>query len=282
MKTLFEGGNIFKNAEGSLTGRIATKDVEPTVAFIEKITGLDFTAEKGEDNKPVKWLGSTGRRENSDDRFELNSSGDLDLSVDANETSKAELIEKLAAWCFEQGIDQADIMNKGRKITDRWIKDAGDQVHFRTPINGNPDNGYVQTDFMFSTTPDFQRGSMIGGSDKYRGEHRHILLSSIARARGLKYSPKFGLVDPETNEVISNDWNTIAKRLLGQTATVADIRSVEKITDYIKKLPNYEELIAAAAETLGKYGVELPAKESLDNFAEGSTDWFRAVISKVE
>ena len=216
MKTLFEGGNIFKNAEGPLTDRISTKDVESTVAFIEKITGLDFTAEKGEDKKPVKWLGTTGRKEHPDGTFELNSSGDLDLSVDSNETSKEELTAKLIAWCTKQGIDQDKMMNKGRKKTDGWIKDAGDQIHFRTPINGNPDAGYVQTDFMFSATPDFQRGSMIGGSDKYRGEHRHILLSSIARARGMKYSPKFGLVDPDTNEVISNDWNVIAKHLLGQ------------------------------------------------------------------
>src|SRR6056300_817873 len=110
-------------------------------------------------------------------------------------------------------------MNKGRKITDGWIKDAGDQVHFRCPIKGDRSNGYVQTDFMFSATPDFQRGSMIGGSDNYRGEHRQILLASIARARGMKYSPKHGLIDPDTNEVVSNDWNTIAKRVLGLSAT---------------------------------------------------------------
>ena len=274
-------GNIFKNTSGPLTTRIATKDVEPTVAFLEKITGLDFTEEKGEDNKPVKWLGSTGRREHADGTFELNSSGDLDLSVDSNEVSKEQVIEKLATWCTEQGIDQSSMMNKGRKKTDGWIKDAGDQVHFKTPINGDPANGYVQTDFMFSATPEFQRGSMIGGTDKYRGEHRHILLASIARARGLKYSPKFGLVNPDTNEVISNDWNVIAKQLLGQTATVADIRTVEKITDYIKKLPNYEELIAAARETLLKYGVELPTAKAFETFGEGTTDWFRSMIGKI-
>lgn len=278
---LYEGGNVFKNDSGSLTYRISTKDVEPTVNFLEKITGLDFTAEKGEDKKPVKWLGTTGRKEHPDGTFELNSSGDLDLSVDSNEISKDELIEKLVAWLTDQGVEAGSMFNVGRKKNDGWIKDAGDQVHFRTPINGDLKNGFVQTDFMFSAFPEFQRGSMIGGSDKYRGEHRHILLSSIARARGLKYSPKFGLVDPDTNDVISNDWNTIAKKLLGQTATVADIRSVEKIIDYIKKLLNYEDLIAAARETLGKYGVELPSNESLETFKEGSRDWFRKIMNTV-
>lgn len=124
-----------------------------------------------------------------------------------------------------------------------------------------------------------------GGADSpYRGEHRHILLSSIARARGLKYSPKFGLVDPETNEPVpgGDDWNTIAKQLLGQTATVKDIRSVESITNYIKKLPNYEELIAAAQETLGKSGIELPKKEALEHYTPNSPSWMRRIIDIVK
>jgi hypothetical protein len=97
MSNLFEGGNVFKDADKkSLTQRIATGDVEGTVAYIEKITGLDFTKEKDlDDKKPVKWLGTTGRKEDPDGTFERNSSGDLDLSVDANEINKTEFAEKL-------------------------------------------------------------------------------------------------------------------------------------------------------------------------------------------
>ncbi len=273
-------GNIFKNENGPLTNRIATYDVGSTVAFIEKITGLDFTAETGEDNKPVKWLGTTGRKESADGTFERNSSGDLDLSVDLNEVSKNEVIAKLSSWCKAQGIDEANWFNIGRKKTDGYIKDAGDQIHFRTPINGDADNGFVQTDFMFSSTPDFQRGSMLGGSERYPGAHRHIVLASIARARGIKYSPKFGLVNSD-NRVITDNWNVIAKLLLGQTATINDIKTVEQIIEYIKKLPNYEELIAAARETLGNYGVELPTAESIETFGEGTTDWFRSVMDRI-
>ena len=41
---LLEGGNVFKGADKQpLTQRIATADVESTVNYIEKITGLDFT-----------------------------------------------------------------------------------------------------------------------------------------------------------------------------------------------------------------------------------------------
>lgn len=266
MKTnLSEGGNVFKDKDKQpLTQRIATSDVPATIAYIEKVTGLDFTAEKGDDKKPVKWLGTTGRKEDPDGTFELNSSGDLDLSVDANEVDKKEFAAKLIA---QFGKDS--------------VKLSGDNVHFKTPINGDEANGFVQADFMFSTNPKFQQGSMIGGSGKYRGEHRHIVLSSIARAKGLKYSPKFGLVDPNTDEVISDDWNTIAKELLGQTATIKDIQSVDGIINYIKKLPNYEELISAARETLGRYDIDLPQKEAFESFQPGSIGWMRKIIDLV-
>jgi hypothetical protein len=269
MNKLFEGGNVFKGADKQpLTQRISTSDVPETIAFIEKITGLDFTAEVDpEDKKPVKWLGTTGRKEDPDGTFELNSSGDLDLSVDANEVDKKEFAAKLIA---QFGKDS--------------VKLSGDNVHLKTPIKGAEANGFVQADFMFSTNPKFQQGSMIGGSKQYRGEHRHILLSSIARARGLKYSPKFGLVDPETNEPIDNgdDWNNIAKQLLGQTATTKDIRSVESIINFIKKLPNYDELIAAAKDTLGRQGVALPENKNIETFQPGSIGWMRQMIDIVK
>ena len=289
--------NIFKDAEGNhITQRIPTSNVEATVKFLEEITGLDFTEEKGDDQKPKKWLGSTGRKENPDGTFELNSSGDLDLSVDLNEASKEQVIAKLVAWCKAHGVQDDEIMNisagemrkkTGDKTTPKkkngWIENAGDQVHFRTPINGDAKNGYVQTDFMFSNNVNFQQGSMIGDpGGTYKGEHRHIVLSSIARAKNLKYSPKFGLVDPTSNEVISDDWNIITKELLGQTATVKDIKTVDSIINYIKKLPNYEELIASARETLGRQNIELPTKEAFESYKPGSIGWMRSMIDLVK
>jgi hypothetical protein len=261
MSNLFEGGNVFKGPDKEpLTRRINREEIPSTIAFLEKETGVDFTTDKDEEGVPIKWLGTTGRKADS---------GDLDLSVDANELDKKEFAAKLVS-----------IFGKDS------VKLSGDSVHLKTPINGDPANGFAQTDFMFSTNPKFQQGSMLGGTadSPYRGEHRHILLSSIARARGLKYSPKFGLVDPETNEPITggDDWNKIAKDLLGQTATVKDIRSVESIINYIKKLPNYEELIAAAKDTLGKQGVELPQKEALEHYTPNSPAWMRKIIDIVK
>jgi len=252
---LKEGGNIFKTEQGAITQRIATKDVQSSIDFIEKITGLTYDEED--------WLGTTGKKIDPDGEFEKNSSGDLDLNTDANKISKEQLIVKLTAWLKSQGIDDAEIMNVGRKKTDGWIKDAGDQVHFRTPIAGSDKNGFVQTDFMFTDNPDFQRGAKRGGTAQFGGTDRAILLSAIARGRGLKFSPKFGLVDPaKGDEVIAATWDKIAPLLLGKGAKEPDTHTVETMLAFLKKDPNYEELIAPWKETMTKAGKEVPESKT--------------------
>ena len=252
---LKEGGNIFKTDQGAITQRIATKDVQASIDFIEKITGLTYDEED--------WLGTTGKKNDPDGEFEKNSSGDLDLNTDANKISKEQLIAKLTAWLKTQGIDDAEIMNVGRKKTDGWIKDAGDQVHFRTPIAGSDKNGFVQTDFMFTDNPDFQRGAKRGGTAQFGGTDRAILLSAIARGRGLKFSPKFGLVDPtKGDEVIAATWDKIAPLLLGKGAKEPDTHTVETMLAFLKKDPNYEELIAPWKETMEKAGKQVPESKT--------------------
>lgn len=257
---ILEGGNIFKNAEGPLTDRIATSSVETTVHFLEGVTGLDFTEEKEPDGKPKKWLGTTGRKEHADGTFERNSSGDLDLSVDETVITKEELVSRLAAWCQENGVPASDIMNKGTK-RDGYIQLTGDSVHFKTPINGDPAAGFVQTDFMFTSNPVFQQGSLRGGASDspLKGMHRNIILASMARAKGIKYSPKFGLIDAATNEPLPNgtNWDTIAKTLMGPTATENNTKTADSILAYIRKLPEFDTLVSAARETLGKEGITI-------------------------
>jgi hypothetical protein len=162
-------------------------------------------------------------------------SGDLDLAVDVSKISKDVLV--------------------------------------KTPINGNPENGYVQTDFMFGD-PNFQRFSMTGSPEgsPFKGMHRHVLLASIAKAQGMKWSYKNGLMDRATNEVISKDPSEIAHKLFNGSA--ADLASVETILAKIKNLPNYNALVADAKETLGKENVQLPETRQ-EIVGEGSAAWFK-------
>lgn len=255
MSNLFEGGNIFKDDAGTvLTKRINKADVMPTVQWLETVTGLELTDHL---------LGTTGKKE---------SSGDLDIAIDANEVNKNEFAEKLAEYIREQGGDPKE-----------WIKKSGISVHFKTPIKGDPENGYVQADFMFGER-DWMKWSMQGGKEgsELKGVHRHMILSSIANARGMKWSFQNGLVNRETNEVISKDPNEIAKKLLGQTATPKDLADPEAVIDYIIKLPNYEELVAKARVDLEKDGIQLPKAGTVESFQPGTSAWFRKMIEIVK
>lgn len=237
---LSEGGNAFKTPKGEpATQRITRDNVVPTLQWLEKITGLNLV-----DNM----LGSTGKADTS---------GDLDVGVDATKVSKDVLIQQL----LRQGIPQTD------------IKKSGDAVHVKTPILGNSANGYVQTDFMFTDNPNWQHFALTGGAQgsQFKGLHRHILLSSIAKAQNLKWSPKFGLVNRDNNEVISQDPNEIAVQLLGQGHKAQDLTTVETIIKAIKNRPDFERLVADAKEAFGKENLILPESSPLP----GTGAWFR-------
>jgi len=238
---LYEGGNVFKTAEGKpATIRIARENVVPTVQWLEQLTGLNLV-----DNM----LGSTGRKETS---------GDLDLGIDETKITKDVLIQQL--------------LKRGVKAED--IKKSGDSVHLKTPILGDKSNGFVQTDFMFGD-PEFQKFSLVADGDSaYKGVHRALLLASIAKAQGMKWSYKNGLVDRESNETITKNPAEIAQNLIN--GTPADMTSVESIVKKIKALPNYEELVKDAREAFAKDNLVLPESSVL----HGTGAWYRQFINK--
>ena len=223
---LVEGGNVFQG-----TQRIKLADIDPTISWLEDKSGLSL-----KDNM----LGSTGRKADS---------GDLDLGVDKNKVDQNALISKLTS----NGIDKAD------------IKKSGTNVHVKTPISGDPKNGFVQSDFMFNDDVEFMKFSMQGGANDspYKGVHKHLVLASIAKAQGMKWSYLNGLVDRSTNKVISKNPSEIATKLLGQGAKPNDLVSVEAIVNFIKNKPQYEEWVSQARQDLAKDDLELPKKEDL-------------------
>jgi hypothetical protein len=193
-------------------------------------------------------LGSTGRKDTS---------GDLDLGIDETKISKDVLIQQL--------------LKRGIKAED--IKKSGDSVHVKTPILGDKSNGYVQTDFMFGD-PEFQKFALNTGESDYKGVHRAILLASIAKAQGMKWSYKNGLVDRETNEIITKNPDEIAEKLLGGTA--ADMSSVETIVKKIKARADYEDLVKDAREAFERDKLTLPEDTTLP----GTGAWYRQFLNK--
>lgn len=223
-----EGGNIFKDESGrALTQRINQTDVKPTIAWLEQLTGLDL-----QDNT----LGSTGRKPTS---------GDLDLAVDANQITKDQLYARLAQWATSHGLKPED-----------YIRKSGISVHLKTPINGRPDRGFVQTDFMFLKDVPFSKFVLSAPSDsEYRGQDRNVLMNSIAKSKGYKLNQTAGLQDRTTNEIISNDPDKIAQILLNKQATRDDLHSVETIIRALANDPEKDAKLKDAREHFAREGV---------------------------
>jgi hypothetical protein len=238
---LAEGGNVFKDAQGNpLTQRINKADVPATVAWIEKVTGVDFSKTIDPATKaPAKWLGSTGKAA---------SSGDLDLAVDSNEVSKDQLAAKLTQFIQSQGQDPRE-----------WIKKAG-EVHLKTPIAGDPNKGFVQTDFMFFPNVDWGTFFYAGGTDSaYKGMIRNVLMSSLAKAQGLKVGAN-GMFSRTTNQLVDGglDPDYVASALLGNGHDRNSLKNVETIYQSLANDPNKDAKLADFKEYLSKSGLQEP------------------------
>jgi len=226
---LKEGGNVFKDMNGQiLTQRINQTDVAPTLAWLDMmLPGLDL-----QNNT----LGSTGKKPTS---------GDLDLAVDAGQVSKEQLANRLTQWATSHGLNP-----------DEYVKKSGISVHFKTPIGGNPNSGYVQTDFMFLTNVPFSKFILSApGDSNYGGSDRNVLLNSIAKSMGYKLNQNSGIADRATNAIISDDPDKIAKLLLNKQSTRDDLHSVETIVAALERDPKRDAKLKDAREHFAKKGV---------------------------
>jgi hypothetical protein len=233
--SLFEGGNVFKDANGrALTQRINQTDVKTTLAWLEEmLPDLDL-----QNNT----LGSTGIKDTS---------GDLDIAVDATQLNKEQLVAQLTRWAVSQ-----------KQKPEDWVKKTGAGVHFKTPINGNPDMGYVQTDFMFLNNVPWSKfvlGAMPADS-KYKGRERNVLMNSIAKSMGYKLNQIAGIADRASNEIITDDPDAVAKMLLNRTATRQDLASVESILQALSTDPKRDAKLADFKQHMEREG--LPFMES--------------------
>ena len=239
MKYLLEGGNVFKDKDGNpLTQRINQADVPATIAWVEKVTGIEFPQER--------WLGSTGRKATS---------GDLDLAVDLSEVTKDALAAHLISFVQQNDLDPRE-----------WVKKGG-EVHLRTPIGGDPNRGYVQTDFMFFPNLDWGTFYYAGGENSaYKGMVRNVLMSSLAKSRGLKVGAN-GVLSRESNQVVSQDPDQTAEWLLGPGFTRENLKNVESIYTALANNPDKDTMLADFREYLKREGLEEPnLKESEISF----------------
>lgn len=227
---LIEGGNVFKDEQGQpLTQRINLADIRPTVAWLETITDLPLL-----DNM----LGTTGLKPTS---------GDLDLAIDSTQVDKEQFFQKLSSMVQQRGEDPR-----------RWVRKSGTAVHVLTPIGGRAGQGFVQTDFMFLPKPEFSKWILRSDPQSdYKGATRNILINSMAKSLGYKLNQIAGIADRDTNELISDDPDAIAKMLLSPAATREDLASVERILAALKTDPKREQKLADFRDHMQRAGTPL-------------------------
>lgn len=240
------GGNVFKTPEGQpATQRIAQTDVKPTLSWLEEmLPELDLQGNT---------LGSTGVKDTS---------GDMDIAVDTRQLTKDQLEQRLRHWAVSHGFKPEE-----------WVRKTGNQVHFKTPITGCPDLGYVQTDFMFLTNVPWSKfvlGPMPADS-KHKGVERNVLINSIAKSLGYKLNMTDGIFNRATNKLITDDPDQVAKMLLNKTATRQDLASVETILQSLSTDPAREQKLADFRQHMERKGLTFT-----ENTTE-STDLYQPV-----
>lgn len=250
MTIIAEGGNVFKDADGRpVTQRINQTDVKSTLAWLEELVpGLDLQGNT---------LGSTGIKATS---------GDLDIAVDSQQVTKEQMVAQLTRWAQSHGFKPEE-----------WVRKTGTAVHFKTPINGRPDLGYVQTDFMFLQNVPWSKfvlGAMPADS-KYKGRERNVLINSIAKSKGYKLNQLAGIASRTGNgEIITDDPDQVAKMLLNKSATRQDLASVESILQALSTDPEREAKLADFREHMKREG--LPFLESAELFQPMGDTYFLA------
>lgn len=231
---LLEGGNVFKDEQGQpLTQRINLADIQPTVKWLESITDLPLLN---------NMLGTTGLKATS---------GDLDLAVDSNKVDKEQFFQKLSGMIQQRGQDPRN-----------WVRKSGTAVHLLTPIGGRQGRGFVQTDFMFLPKPEFSKWILRSDpNSEYKGATRNVLINSMAKAMGYKLNQIAGIANRETNELITDDPDEIARMLLNPQATRDDLASVERIMAMLKTDSKREQKLADFRDHMQRAGT--PLDESL-------------------
>jgi hypothetical protein len=208
---IVEGGNVFADAE-PFDHRLIPQITQQINTVLSQTGAGAYPIGSGADPKP-------GQR-----------SGDLDMIVDADTLAN-----------HFQEINIKAVRQKLRALFDRagfQTAQSGVSVHVRTNIAGSAQQVDIMIVKNAKHAVQFHTHRIPLGSP-YKGVHKHLLLSALARQQNLLWSPYEGLFtrDPQgkKNRLLTDDLDAIADTLLAPGADRNDLQSVETM---LAKLPN--------------------------------------------
>tara|TARA_B100001173_G_scaffold211511_2_gene182546 strand:- start:252 stop:1025 length:774 start_codon:yes stop_codon:yes gene_type:complete len=155
-------------------------------------------------------------------------SGDLDMIVDLADLQQAYKMPDQEAKVIRKKLrQQFDLA--GYKTAQ-----SGTSVHVEVPMADHTHQVDIMVVANAETASKFHTHSIPDGS-KFKGVNKMITIAKLAKDAGMKWSPYKGLVNRETDELISSNLDDIAKRLIGPNSTGKDLGSVEAIISALGK-----------------------------------------------
>jgi len=196
-------------------------------------------------------------------------SGDMDVMVDENDIIKyfKTQIDKITKELKGSGKKQLSPTQIARSLLKQYFEKKGFQsaqsginVHVRVPVGKT----IAQVDIMF--VEDAHNVSVFHQHDynsEFKGKHKHMLLSSIAKEikskkypYGLMWSAFQGLFtrnkDGKKDILVTRDPDIVAKILINPNAHRKDLANVESIMRALPDDPSKTEKLKAFREDMEK------------------------------
>ena len=155
-------------------------------------------------------------------------SGDLDMIVDLADLQQA----------FNMPDEEAKVIRKKLRqqfdLAGLKTAQSGTSVHVEVPMTDHTHQVDIMVVANAETASKFHTHNIPAGS-KFKGVNKMITIAKLAKDKGMKWSPYKGLVNRDTNELISSDLDDIAKRLISPNASGKDLGSVESILSALGK-----------------------------------------------
>lgn len=203
---------------------------------------------------------------------DLDTMVDLDSIIHAlkpqlNPADKKDTIEKAARRALATALQELGLQTS----------QGGVNVFVRVPFGPNAHQVDLECIRKVAKVSHYHQHRIPRGSP-YKGVSKQLMIASLAKQRGYMYSAWEGLYarTPENKkgELVADDWDEIAKVLLGPTATGANLASVEAI---MSSLPHdqAQELLAHVRQDKNWYEKNRVA------VGENSISWFKSIYGKL-
>lgn len=189
------------------------------------------------------------------------------LNVQPNPADKKDTVEKAARRALAAAIEEMGLQTS----------QAGVNVFVRMPYGPNAHQVDLECIRKVGKVSRYHQHRIPRGSP-YKGVSKQLMIASLAKQKGYVYSAWEGLYvrTPENKkgDLVADDWDEIAKRLLGPRADGQNLGSVEAI---MKSLPPDEAQALLAHVQQDKNWVQ----KTPVPVAENTLVWFKTISQKI-